>query len=164
VNLAAIRAEHQNEPMGQIDDELRIWDSGLGPEWWRYGCVRRTGQLVEMANGICGRVDSPVFHAARIALRSILTFMAEGSDALCTIRAPKRVERLADLETRGVDNHGHYSKRQAPSAARSGGGSLRGDLRFDVLIPTCFKLGHRAAMFCRFCCSHFCARRQRATG
>jgi ubiquinone/menaquinone biosynthesis C-methylase UbiE len=36
-NLAAIRAEHPGVPMGQIDDELRIWDSGLGPAWWVYG-------------------------------------------------------------------------------------------------------------------------------
>ncbi len=36
-NLAAIRAEHPDEPMGQIDDELRIWDSGVGPAWWVYG-------------------------------------------------------------------------------------------------------------------------------
>ncbi len=36
-NLAAIRAEHPDAQMGQIDDELRIWDSGLGPAWWVYG-------------------------------------------------------------------------------------------------------------------------------
>jgi ubiquinone/menaquinone biosynthesis C-methylase UbiE len=36
-NLAAIRVEHPGAPMGQIDDELRIWDSGLGPAWWVYG-------------------------------------------------------------------------------------------------------------------------------
>ncbi len=29
--------------LGQIDDELRIWDSGLGPEWWRVRRVRRAG-------------------------------------------------------------------------------------------------------------------------
>ncbi len=35
-NLAEIRSEYPDAPMGQIEDELRIWDSGLGPEWWRY--------------------------------------------------------------------------------------------------------------------------------
>jgi hypothetical protein len=38
-NLAAIRVEQSGAPMGQIDDELRIWDSGLGPEWWVYGVL-----------------------------------------------------------------------------------------------------------------------------
>jgi SAM-dependent methyltransferase len=36
-NLAAMRAADPDMPHSQIDDELRIWDSGLGPEWWRYG-------------------------------------------------------------------------------------------------------------------------------
>ncbi len=36
-NLAALRAKYPDAPKGQIDDELRIWDSGLGPAWWRYG-------------------------------------------------------------------------------------------------------------------------------
>jgi hypothetical protein len=36
-NLAAMRAADSDMPHSQIDDELRIWDSGLGPEWWRYG-------------------------------------------------------------------------------------------------------------------------------
>ncbi len=36
-NLAAMRAADPDLPHSQIDDELRIWDSGLGPEWWRYG-------------------------------------------------------------------------------------------------------------------------------
>jgi SAM-dependent methyltransferase len=36
-NLAAIRTARPDVPMGPIDDELRVWDSGLGPEWWRYG-------------------------------------------------------------------------------------------------------------------------------
>ena len=35
-NLAEIRSEYPDAPMGQIEDELRIWDSGLGPAWWRY--------------------------------------------------------------------------------------------------------------------------------
>jgi cyclopropane fatty-acyl-phospholipid synthase-like methyltransferase len=43
-NLAAIRVEHPGAPMGQIDDELRIWDSGLGPAWWVYAVfVARAG-------------------------------------------------------------------------------------------------------------------------
>lgn len=36
-NLAAMRAADPDLAHSQIDDELRIWDSGLGPEWWRYG-------------------------------------------------------------------------------------------------------------------------------
>jgi ubiquinone/menaquinone biosynthesis C-methylase UbiE len=36
-NIAAIRAEHPDWAKGQIGDELRIWDSGLGPAWWVYG-------------------------------------------------------------------------------------------------------------------------------
>ncbi len=36
-NIAAIRAEHPDWSKGQIGDELRIWDSGLGPAWWVYG-------------------------------------------------------------------------------------------------------------------------------
>ena len=35
-NIAAIRAEHPGWAKGQIGDELRIWDSGLGPSWWVY--------------------------------------------------------------------------------------------------------------------------------
>ena len=31
-NFAAIRSEYPDASMGQIEDELRIWDSGLGPE------------------------------------------------------------------------------------------------------------------------------------
>lgn len=36
-NLAAMRAADPDLPHSQVDDELRIWDSGLGPDWWRYG-------------------------------------------------------------------------------------------------------------------------------
>lgn len=36
-NLAAMRAADPDLPHSQIDDELRIWYRGLGPEWWRYG-------------------------------------------------------------------------------------------------------------------------------
>ena len=36
-NLAVMRADDPGLPHSQIDDELRIWDSGLGPEWWVYG-------------------------------------------------------------------------------------------------------------------------------
>jgi SAM-dependent methyltransferase len=36
-NLAAMRAADPGLPRSQIDDELRIWDSGSGPEWWVYG-------------------------------------------------------------------------------------------------------------------------------
>lgn len=36
-NLAAMHAADPALPRSQINDELRIWDSGLGPEWWVYG-------------------------------------------------------------------------------------------------------------------------------
>lgn len=36
-NLAAMRAADPGLPHSQIDDELRVWDSGSGPEWWVYG-------------------------------------------------------------------------------------------------------------------------------
>lgn len=36
-NLAAIRAADPGLPHSQIDDELRVWDGGLGPAWWWYG-------------------------------------------------------------------------------------------------------------------------------
>lgn len=36
-NLAAIRAAQPRTPHSQIDDELRIWDSGAGRAWWVYG-------------------------------------------------------------------------------------------------------------------------------
>ena len=36
-NLAAMRAADPGLPPSQIDDELRVWDSGSGPEWWVYG-------------------------------------------------------------------------------------------------------------------------------
>lgn len=36
-NLATMPPADPALPHSQIDDELRIWDSGLGPAWWRYG-------------------------------------------------------------------------------------------------------------------------------
>lgn len=36
-NLAAMHAADPALPRSQINDELRIWDCGLGPEWWVYG-------------------------------------------------------------------------------------------------------------------------------
>ena len=36
VAIAALRAERLDDVPQPIEDELRVYDSGLGPEWWRY--------------------------------------------------------------------------------------------------------------------------------
>ena len=35
-NIASVREQYPNWEAGPITEELRVWDSGLGPEWWRY--------------------------------------------------------------------------------------------------------------------------------
>jgi len=37
--VAELRALRPDDPPQPVEDELRVWDSGLGPAWWRYAVV-----------------------------------------------------------------------------------------------------------------------------